>query len=261
MAKLTIYDIKQAKGKRQLSQVHVRSAEEAAAAEAAGVDILCVYQHQTAERRQAAPNTFIVAACGGGEASDTDAIKIAMAPMGAGADAVYTSISPNRIKAMADERIPAISHVGFVPHRSSWYGGVRAVGKTPEEAMQIYRDTMAYQEAGAIGVEIEIVPHQIATEISKRVDISLISMGAGPGCDIQYLFACDVLGLHDEHYPRHAKKYRNLKVDYDRIQQERIAAFKEYSDEVHSGAFPEQQHIVESKPEVLDEFVKMLKSE
>ena len=69
MAKLTIYDIKQAKGKRQLSQVHPRSVEEAAAAEAAGVDILCVYHNQTAEIRAAAPNTFIVAACGGGEAS------------------------------------------------------------------------------------------------------------------------------------------------------------------------------------------------
>jgi len=261
MAKLTIYDIKQAKGKRQLSQVHPRSVEEAAAAEAAGVDILCVYHNQTAEIRAAAPNTFIVAACGGGEASDSDAIKIALAPMGAGADAVYTSISPARHTAMAGEKIPTIGHIGLVPHRASWYGGFRAVGKTVEEAMQIYRDAMAYQDAGAIGCEIEVVPHQIATEISKRVDISLISMGAGSGCDVQYLFACDILGLHDEHYPRHAKKYRDLKAEYDRIQQERIAAFKEYSDEVHSGAYPEPRHIVESKPEVLDEFLRMLESE
>jgi 3-methyl-2-oxobutanoate hydroxymethyltransferase len=258
MAKLTIYDIKQAKGKRQLSQVHPRSAEEAAACEAAGVDILCVYSWQTAELRQAAPNTFIIAACGGGEASDSDAIKLAMTPMGAGADAVYTSISAHRHRAMAREKIPTIGHVGLVPHRASWYGGFRAIGKTAEEAMQVYRDTMAYQEAGAIGVEIEVVPHQVATEIAKRVDISLVSMGAGPGCDIQYLFACDILGLHDEHYPRHAKVYRKLKEEFDRIQKERISAFSEYADEVRNGAYPQAQHIVEAKPDVLEEFKALL---
>jgi 3-methyl-2-oxobutanoate hydroxymethyltransferase len=262
MAKLTIQDIIQAKGKRQLAQVHTRSAEESSAAEAAGVDIICVYGHETAEMREAAPNTFIVAATGGGEASDYDAIKIGMEPILQGADAVYTSVSPTRHKAMAQEKIPSIGHVGLVPnHRVSWYGGFRAVGKTVEEAMTVYRDTMAYQDAGAIGVECEVVPHEIAREISKRVKISLISMGAGSGCDIQYLFACDILGLHDDHYPRHSKVYRKLKPEFERIQKERIEAFKEYTDDVHTGAYPEQKHIVDARPEVLEEFVKILDSE
>jgi 3-methyl-2-oxobutanoate hydroxymethyltransferase len=261
MGKLTLYDIKQLKGKRQLSQVFVTSVDEAAACEAAGVDMLCTMGGNVAEFRGAAPNVFMIGAVGGGEASDADAIKSGMGAMGAGADAVYTGVSTVRVKAMAQEMIPVVGHIGLVPYRSSWYGGLRAIGKTAEEAMQIYRDAMAYQEAGAIGVEIEVVPHQIATEIAKRVDICLISMGAGTGCDVQYLFGCDVLGTHDGHYPRHAKKYRNLKEDFDRIQKERIAGFKEYSDEVHSGAYPEPSQIVESKPEVLEEFVKMLENE
>ncbi len=261
MAKLTIYDIQQAKGKRMLAQVHPRSADEAAACEAGGVDILCVSHEHIREFRPAAPNTFMIAACGGGEASDYDAIKIAMKPMGEGADAVYTSISAERHKAMAREMIPTIGHVGLVPHHAGWVGGFRAVGKTPEEAMMVYRDTKAYQDAGAIGVECEVVPNQVAAEISKRLTISLVSMGAGPGCDIQYLFACDILGLHDDHYPRHSKVYRNLKVELDKIQEERIAGFREFADEVRSGAYPEAAQIVESKPEVLEEFKAMLEKE
>ncbi len=259
--KLTLYDVKQAKGKRQLSQVFVTSAEEAAAAEAAGVDMICTMGWQADVMRQAAPNTFMIGAVGGCEASDEDAIKAGQGAIHKGADAVYTGVSTHRVKAMAREKIAVVGHIGLVPYRASWYGGLRAIGKTAEEAMQVYRDAMAYQEAGAFGVEIEVVPHQIATEIAKRVDIALISMGAGTGCDVQYLFACDVLGTHDGHYPRHAKKYRNLKEDFDRVQQERIAAFKEYADEVHSGAYPAQEHIVESKPEVLEKFLKLLEKE
>jgi 3-methyl-2-oxobutanoate hydroxymethyltransferase len=86
-------------------------------------------------------------------------------------------------------------------------------------------------------------------------------MGAGGGCDAQYLFACDVLGETRGHVPRHSKIYRNFAAEYDRLQQERIAAFKEFATDVASSAYPEPQHLVEIAKEELERFLDALKSE
>lgn len=72
----------------------------------------------------------------------------------------------------------------------------------------------------------------------------MISMGAGRGCDAQYLFADDVLGANRDHTPRHAKVYRNFAAEYDRLQRERIAAFSELAEDIRSGAYPEERHLV-----------------
>lgn len=260
MAKLTIYDIKQAKGKRQLAQVFVTSMDEARACEDAGMDMICTMGGNVSSFRSVAPNVFMIAAidCG---ATEDDAVRAGLQATGSGADAIYCGISTDRVKVMAREHIPVVGHVGLVPYRATLYGGLRAVGKTAEEAMQVYRDTKAYEEAGALGVEMEVVPHQIAAEISKRVSIACISMGAGTGCDVQYLFACDVLGTHDGHYPRHAKKYRDLRIELEKIQAERVAAFKEYTDDVHAEAYPEPAQLVEANPDELAKFQDMLAGE
>jgi 3-methyl-2-oxobutanoate hydroxymethyltransferase len=83
----------------------------------------------------------------------------------------------------------------------------------------------------------------------------MISMGAGSGCDAQYLFSQDVLGLNRGHYPRHAKVYRNLAAEYDRIQVERIAAFREYAADIASGAYPDERHRVPIDAEELQTFL------
>lgn len=256
--KLTVYDILQLKGKRQLSYVFVTSAEEAAACDEAGIDMICTISGSAGPVRSAAPNTFLTVAIGGGAESDAVAIKAGLDGLGAGGDAVYTGVSTVRVKAMAREKIPVVGHVGLVPYRNTWYGGMRAIGKTADEAMQVYRDTMDYQEAGAIAVEMEVVPHQVATEISRRSSMCIIAMGAGTGCDAQYLFAMDILGTHRGHYPRHAKRYRDLATDLDRIQQERIAAFKEYKADVDNGGYPEPSQVVEADPKELEKFKGML---
>ena len=116
------------------------------------------------------------------------------------------------------------------------------MGKTGDEAAQVYRHTMEYEDAGAIGVEMEIVPEQVATEISKRTSMTVISMGSGSGCDAQYLFATDVLGTNEGHVPRHAKIYANLKAEQARVQEIRVNAFKAFHEDVSSGAYPEPGH-------------------
>jgi 3-methyl-2-oxobutanoate hydroxymethyltransferase len=89
----------------------------------------------------------------------------------------------------------------------------------------------------------------------------MISMGAGAGCDAQYLFSEDVLGTHRGHYPRHAKRYRDLATEFDRIQNERISAFREYAADIQSGAYPAPQHMVGVDAEELRKFEAFLESQ
>ena len=140
--------------------------------------------------------------------------------MNKGADAIYCPQSSRFIKAIADEGIPVIGHSGFIPYKSTHYGGFKAVGKTNIEAKKILSEIIKIKEAGAFAVELEIVPSKIATEISKVVDIFLIGMGSGLGCDAQYLFSEDVLGYNTGHIPRHAKVYSDLHKDFDALQKQ-----------------------------------------
>jgi 3-methyl-2-oxobutanoate hydroxymethyltransferase len=73
----------------------------------------------------------------------------------------------------------------------------------------------------------------------------LMSLGSGTGCDSQFLFSDDILGDYDERIPRHAKAYRNFLKEFQRLQDERIAAFKEYAAEVKSGRFPQPGNLIE----------------
>ena len=108
------------------------------------------------------------------------------------------------------------------------------------------------EAAGAFGAEIEVVPVEVAEAISQRTSLFMLSMGAGTGCDAQYLFAEDMLGANRGHMPRHSKVYRNFAAEYDRLQEERIAAFSEFVADVNSGAYPEERHIVRMEPAELE---------
>ena len=111
------------------------------------------------------------------------------------------------------------------------------------------------EAAGAFAAEIEVVPVEVATAISERLKLLLWSMGAGAGCDAQYLFAEDVLGQNRGHMPRHSKVYRNFAAEYDRLQAERVAAFSEFVADVNSKGYPEEKHIVRMAPDELSKFI------
>jgi 3-methyl-2-oxobutanoate hydroxymethyltransferase len=260
MPKLTVKDIFDLKGKRQLTEVYVSTPAEASACEAAGIDLIITAERSdTKAIRAAAPNTFFtIGLIYGDYVTADEAIRGGFKALNDGADAVYAGVSLASVEKMANEGIPVVGHVGFIPYKSTWFGGFKAVGKTSEDALKVYQRTLAYQEAGAIGVEMEIVPHQIATEISKRVKIMVLSMGSGTGCDGQYLFATDILGTNTGHVPRHAKSYRNLKAEYERLHKETIAAFTEFKADVDSGGYPQTGHVVEAKDEEYQKFLKAL---
>jgi len=254
----TAADLRAMKGKRQLTMLRVMNLEEAEAAERAGVDIVSIPPDLLLDPRyrDAAPSLFSMPGENFFEIGTADDfVRWAFKMYKASADAVYCSASIATIKRMADEAIPVIGHVGLIPSRRTWTGGWKAVGKTAESALDIMKAVKDLEAAGALGAEIEVVPVEVAEAISKRTSLIMLSMGAGTGCDAQYLFAEDVLGTNRGHMPRHSKVYRNFAAEYDRLQAERIAAFSEYVADVNSKAYPEEKHIVRMDPAELQRFI------
>ncbi len=251
----TVADLRALKGKRQLTMLRIFTLDEAAAAEEAGIDIVSVPPELilNPEYRKVAPTLFSMSGLDHREAGTReDYLRFCGKLLVAGADAMYSSAGIDTVRYLASEHIPIVGHVGLVPSRATWTGGFRAVGKTADQALALYRECQAYEAAGAFAVEIEVVPEEVATEISRRMERLLLwSMGAGAGCDAQYLFAMDILGEHKDHMPRHSKVYRNFAAEYDRLQRERVAAFTEFRTDVETGRFPEERHILHMAPEEL----------
>lgn len=258
----TVADLRAAKGKKQLTMLRIFTLDEAAAAEEAGIDIVSAPIDLVAHPRyrEVAPGLFSMTGVDHREAGTRDDyLRFAGRAFMAGADALYCSGSIETVRYLADEHIPVVGHVGLVPSRNTWTGGFRAVGKTAESAVALYKECLAYEQAGAFAVEIEVVPPEVATEISRRMEKLLLwSMGSGVGCDVQYLFAMDILGDHTDHMPRHSKVYRNFAAEYARLQQERIAAFREFRQDVETGAFPEAMHLVQMDKAELEAFLSRL---
>ena len=256
----TVADLRALKGKRQLTMLFVDNVDEAAAASAAGIDMLSIIDPVwTPEMREAAGDCFVQVGLLYGElCTYEDYLRAAHAAIRKGGDAVYCAASLDTISRLAAEGIPVISHVGLIPSKATWTGGFKAVGKTAASAMSVYHQVKQLEAAGAIGAELEVVPDRVAAEISKRTSLIMLSMGAGAGGDAQYLFAEDVLGYTRGHQPRHAKVYRNFRAEFDRLQQERIAAFKEFRADVDTGAYPEARHTVPIADAEFQDFMKRL---
>ncbi len=243
----TVADLQAWKGTRQLTNVYVDSIDEAAAAHEAGIDIITIQDSlMSPEFRSVAPTAFIVVGIDYGRSAVTtdDYLRSGFQALNQDADAVWSAAGLETIARMRAEGIPVVGHVGLIPPRRTWTGGFRAVGKTAASAMDVWRATKALEEAGAFAAEIEVVPEPVATAISNKTSLVMISMGSGGGCDAQYLFSTDVLGTNRGHVPRHAKQYADLKAEEDRLQQLRVAAFRGYVDDVSSGGFPDAQRLV-----------------
>jgi len=258
--RMTIRELLDLKSKRKLALTTAFDADAARACELGGIDVIVTWpQHNETmtelllvleQVRRGAPNVVIGAGIPRYEAfvSETDAVRCAWQAIKAGADMIYSSgMEHSKFKALARERIPFVGHVGYIPAHNTWFGGPRAVGKNYDEAMRVYEDTLEFQEMGAVAVEMECVPARVAAEITRRVDLLVFSMGSGAGCDGQFLFSCDIWGTHDRHYPRHAKKYRDFYT-------ESIAAMREYKNDVTSGAFPTDAHVIKIRDEEFEQW-------
>lgn len=257
----TVADIRAMKARgEKISMLYVTTPEEAAAASAAGVHMLSIEgKYMSHEMREAAGDCFIQVGLPYGEAGNLataeDYLRAAFHFSRMGGDSYYCSASLDIQKALCDNAIPVIAHVGLIPSQCTWTGGFKAVGKTAESARMVYDHVKRLEAIGAFGAELEVVPDRVAEVITKSTPLIMLGMGAGPHADAQYLFTEDVLGHTDGHKPRHAKTYRNFRAEFDRLQQERIAAFEEFVADVNSGAYPAQEHVVPIEDAEFEAFV------
>lgn len=256
----TVADMLALKDKRQIKMLFVDTVEEAAAANEAGIDMLSIIDPVwTPEMRAAAGNCFVqVGLLYGQLCTYEDYLRAAHRVMLLGGDCCYCAASLDTIHQLTNEGIPIVGHAGLIPSKATWTGGFKAVGKTADSAMLVYQQVKDLEAAGAIAAELEVVPDRVAAEISKRTKMLMLSMGAGSGGDAQYLFAEDVLGYTRGHRPRHAKTYRNFRAEYERLQRERVAAFKEFIADVDNGTYPAPKHTVPVADEEFAAFMERL---
>jgi 3-methyl-2-oxobutanoate hydroxymethyltransferase len=125
--------------------------------------------------------------------------------------------------------IPVMGHIGLTPQSVHQMGGFRKVAGPAAE--KLLDEARAVEQAGAFAIVLEMIPSEIAAEITQALTIPTIGIGAGPHCDGQVLVSYDALGLFDEFTPSFVKRYAELG-------KETVRAAREYIDEVRSGRFP-----------------------
>ena len=143
------------------------------------------------------------------------------------------------IAALSAVDIPVMGHVGLTPQSVHRMGGHKVQGKKhgkgAGERERVVEDALAVQEAGAFAVVLEGIPLDLAAEITERLEIPTIGIGAGVHCDGQVLVLHDLLGLFDRFAPKFSKRYVNLKEIVG-------GAVQDYVREVESGEFPTDAH-------------------
>ena len=139
------------------------------------------------------------------------------------------------IKAITDIDIPVMGHIGLTPQSIHQMGGYKVQGKVEEQKRKVMEDAIAVEEAGAFSLVLECIPTELATEITGRLSIPTIGIGAGVHCDGQVLVIHDVLGLLGDFRPKFVKSYADLRTIISQ-------AVTEYRDEVRNAKFPTEEH-------------------
>ncbi len=144
------------------------------------------------------------------EESPAQAFAASSRLLKAGADMVKLeggAVMAETVAFLSKRAIPVCAHIGLTPQHIRQLGGFKRQGKTPEAAQIIINDAIALQNAGARIVLMEAIPPDLATEITKRLDVPTIGIGAGPNTDAQVLVFHDILGLYPDKAPGFAKRY------------------------------------------------------
>jgi 3-methyl-2-oxobutanoate hydroxymethyltransferase len=149
------------------------------------------------------------------------------------------SVAPT-IARLVSAGIPVVGHVGLTPQSVHAMGGFKVQGRTDAEAEQVIQDALAVEEAGAFLVVLEGIPSDLASDITDRLAIPTVGIGAGAACDGQVLVCNDVLGLDLSFQPKFVKRYAKL-------EEVAIDAFQRYAAEVREGVFPGPEHGFGSK--------------
>ncbi|MEE8164926.1 MAG: 3-methyl-2-oxobutanoate hydroxymethyltransferase [Myxococcota bacterium] len=138
------------------------------------------------------------------------------------------------IRRIVCAQIPVMGHVGLTPQSVNRMGGYRVQGRSEEGRQQVIEDALAVQEAGAFAIVLEGIPETLGQEITQRLSIPTIGIGAGVHCDAQVLVMHDLLGLNDW-TPSFVKQYANLGAQASQ-------AARSYIDDVVNRKFPDEEH-------------------
>ena len=139
-----------------------------------------------------------------------------------------------QIKAITGAGVPVMAHIGFTPQSEHTIGGYRVQGRG-SAAEEVIADARAVADAGAFAVVLEMVPGEVAKQITKELPIPTVGIGAGPDTDAQVLVWQDMAGLRTGKAPRFVKRYADLSGIL-------TEATRRYADEVRSGDFPTAEH-------------------
>ncbi|HEX9788636.1 MAG TPA: 3-methyl-2-oxobutanoate hydroxymethyltransferase [Candidatus Binatia bacterium] len=139
------------------------------------------------------------------------------------------------IAAIVRAGIPVMGHIGLTPQSVHQFGGYKIQGKDTARRDQVLRDALAVEEAGAFSVVLEGMPLDLAREITERLTIPTIGIGAGAHCDGQVLVVHDMLGLFDDFRPKFVKQYADLKKVMS-------GAVKDFIGDVKERKFPTEVH-------------------
>ena len=258
---VTVADMQAQKGKRRWTQVTANSPEEALAAHEADLDmIICNSANVEAVRSVNTPQ-FLTAAIGLPDfATIDDVLREAFRSLSLGADAVLTARSMDVVRALAREDIPVMGHLGLVPRKSTWSGGLRAIGTSGEEALELFRAFRRLEEAGGVLVEAEVIAGPVMAEISSRVSVITVSLGSGNGGDVNYLFMEDICG-DTESPPRHARSFGNLRQRREELRRERVSALTRFRQAAEAGEFPGPAETPNIGDAELETFLELLERE
>jgi 3-methyl-2-oxobutanoate hydroxymethyltransferase len=272
MSRLTIREIKAAKGKQRLVSLTAYDAPMAKLADEAGVDIILVGDsvamvvlghettleitmdemvHHTRAVVRGSKRAHVVLDMPfmSYQASEDDAVRNAgRALKEGGAQSVKIEggarLAP-LVARLVDAGVPVMGHVGLRPQSVNQVGGFLTQGKDSESADAVIADAVALAHAGAYAMVLEKVPAELAAYITAHVPVPTIGIGSGAQCDGQVLVVHDALGFNDGFHPKHAKRYLSL------AEQIR-GALTEYASEVRDGSFPAAAQSVNASPELAD---------
>ena len=139
-----------------------------------------------------------------------------------------------QVEALVNAGVPVMAHLGLTPQSVNAFGGYRVQGRGEEAAHRLVQDAKAMQQAGAFAVVLEVVPSELAREVSAELHIPTIGIGAGPDCDAQVLVWQDMAGLSPR-TPKFVRRYADVGGVL-------CQAARSFAEDVVAGHFPDEQH-------------------
>ncbi|HEX2853275.1 MAG TPA: 3-methyl-2-oxobutanoate hydroxymethyltransferase [Opitutaceae bacterium] len=162
------------------------------------------------------------------------ALDCATQLLGAGAHAVKVEGLKGHsyvVRHLVESGIPVMGHLGLLPQSVHTVGGYHVQARDAQAAAQLRKDAVAFEKAGAFAVVLECIPQKLAGDVSKKLRIPTIGIGAGAGCDGQVLVLHDLLGLNPAFKPRFVRRF----ADGAAVVQTGVAKF---AAAVRAGKFP-----------------------